>query len=290
MKTITLTKKQYEKLKPYYIDDDVFNWEADFYVLDHGKWQYSRGNYLLKRLHITKNESIANKLATVSLLSDKEQQIGIEELVIPKHLVSVEDEIVGFTVPKINNTYNLGSILNDSKVDTSKKIEYLKKLGKLIEKAHNISCLDFSFGDLHAYNFLIDKNNENLYAVDLDSSYINTNYPLPSYYLFNTKDIGLFPNKYKSNEIGINYPDKNSDLLCYNFIILSMLSKENISKLRLEEYFDYVNYLESIGYGENIIKSFRNIYSNADNINPYMYLDEIPKEYGKSLYTSYKSK
>ena len=69
-----------------------------------------------------------------------------------------------------------------------------------------------------------------------------------------------------------------------------MLSKENISKLRLEEYFDYVNYLESIGYGENIIKSFRNIYSNADNINPYMYLDEIPKEYGKSLYTLYKGK
>ncbi len=278
MKTITLTKKQLEKLTRIELPKEVANTESEIYLLDKGNWRYSDGSLLLKKLHLISGDSIANKLYNISLLGDNEERIGLDELVIPKQLVSVDNNVIGFTVPRIDGE-NLGVILHDYKVSNEDKIKYLYKVGKLLKKTKKMTNigLKFNFGDLHEYNFLINENNE-LRAIDLDSCYLNTLNPSPSYYLNTNKNLDIFKDKYKKNDMGIVYPDDNSDLLCYIMMILNTIGREKISRLGVSDYFEYVNYLDNLGFGKDIIRSFQNIYSKTNNINPSNYLEQIPDD------------
>ena len=306
MKTITLTKKQFEKCSPYIIDKDIVNSEAEFYIINKGKY---KGKYLMKKLFINEGKIFANKLLTISLLNDMEHELGIEELCIPKHLISVDDEVIGFSIPKINNPRNLGLVLNNPKVDSLDKLRYLEEVGNILRKIQKQNVLDLSIGDLQPYNILIDKNNK-LHIIDLDSAYINTNYPIPSFYISNKNtfvNLTDFGTKYnlvnfveeeekegdKTSVVKIPTrlvrPDTNSDLLCYNFMIINTLANYKINNLDVSTYHDYITYLETLGYGEDIINSFRNIYSNADNVNPVDFFSDIPLDkVGLARYKVYK--
>ncbi|MBQ2639454.1 MAG: hypothetical protein IJF92_01665 [Bacilli bacterium] len=309
MKIIDIPEKKFKKLTPYEIDDNIINTEAKFYLLDKLGKSYKTENLLLKKIFINEGESMANKLLTVSMLSDNEEKIGIKELVIPKHLVAVKGDVIGVTVPKIDNARNLGLILNDYKVSNEDKIKYLEKVGKLLKKIKVLKKdgIDFSFGDLHEYNFLITENDK-LKAIDLDSAYLNSNYPLPSLYLDTNMILKYFkdkykgkdernikPNKYRLNTTGTYgtyYPNENTDILCYDMMILNMISSDKISKLDMQEYFDYINYLEQLGFGEDLIKCFNIVYTNSkNNINPVDFLDQIPMDrLGESSLSVYQLK
>lgn len=296
METITLTKKQLEKLTPYKIPKEVTNTESEIYILDKGNWRYNDGSLLLKKLHVNSSINMANKLFTVSLLSDNEDIINMEELVVPKHLVSVENKAIGFTVPRIIQSTNLGMILNNPKVENEKKIAYLHRIGKLLEKTKKleISGINFHFGDLHEFNFVVSDCDDKIHAIDLDSAYLNTGYPSPSYYLATNKNIGQFKRKYRINREGINLPDYNSDLFCYNMMILNMIGRDKISKLNMSDYFQYISYLNELGFGKHIIGSFADVYSSGKNVNPVNYFDEIPTdklgEAGYKVYSLKKSR
>lgn len=282
MNTIMLTQKQLNNLLPYYVEKEVRNSEAQIFMLNQGNWKF-KDELLLKKLFITNNEAMASKLFTVSLLSDKEEEIGIEELVIPKHLVAVksrkQNPIVGITVPKIEHSKNLGIILNNPKVNNEEKLELLYYVGKLIKKTQSLKKkgINFSFGDLHEYNFLVTEDNK-LKAVDLDSAYLGTNYPMPSYYLVSNKNLDEIKGKYRKNKDGIVYPNKNTDLLCYDFMLLNTISRGQIHKLGISDYYDYLSYLKYLGYGKDIIKCFEVIYTSSSNINPINFLDQIPED------------
>ena len=306
MKTITLTKHQFEKCSPYIIDKDIINSEAKFYVINKGKYT---GKYLMKKLFVNEGKIFANKLFTISLLNDMESKLGIEELCIPKHLISVDSEVVGFSVPKIDNPRNLGLVLNNPKIDSIDKLKYLKKLGNVLKKIQKQNVLDLSIGDLQPFNILLD-DNDKMHIIDLDSAYLNTNYPIPSFYISNKntfKNLLDFDTKYNlvsfieeeeknGDEITIVKvptrlvrPNLDSDLLCYNFMLINTLANHKMNNLDVSTYHDYITYLEKIGYGENIIKSFRNVYSNASNINPVNFFSEIPLDkVGPALYKVYQ--
>lgn len=280
MKVLTLTEKRLQSLEKIRLPEEVSNKEADIFYLRTGNWTIDQEKLLLKNLHIKNKETMANKLFTVSMLSDYENEIDQKELVIPKHLVSVNGETIGFTVKEKENTTPLGIILNDKQVACTKKIELIKKVGYLIAKMHNLKAqgLTFYFNDLHEYNFLIENNTEELYAIDLDSAALTSEYALPSYYMMTNPNLQHTGNKYRSNAYGISYPDQNSDLLCYNMLILNTLAQTKMSTASLDEYYSYVNYLKDLGFKDELIRSFQNIYTNAPNSNPVDYFNQMPEE------------
>ena len=76
----------------------------------------------LKELHTQDGVSMSTKLATVSLLSDKKDEININELVIPNNLVVVKNKVIGFTVPYIKDAKSLKSVIENPKIDNKEKL------------------------------------------------------------------------------------------------------------------------------------------------------------------------
>lgn len=277
MEILSLSQKQLDKLKKLPLPNGVFNDESEIYIMDNRKC-LGKEKLLLKKLFITKGDCIANKLYNISLLGDNKDKIGIDELVIPNYLVAIKRKIEAFTVPLIEGE-NLGIIINNPKISNEKKLDYLYKVGRLIKKTQKLEDkgIKFNFGDLHEYNFMVGKDDKT-YAIDLDGSYLNTANPQPSKYLIENPNLGLFPTKYIGTVYGLIFPDNNSDLLCYNMMLLNTIGRSKVSKMNIATYYEYINYLKSLGFGSDIIESFNRVYSTADNINPCEYLDQIPND------------
>lgn len=291
MNIITLSKKQLENLERLQLEEEISNKEAIIYKTTTLPKHKVKKDSILKYVHIKNKESFANKLFTISLLSDYKEKIGIKELVIPETLVSVENEIVGFTMPEIKNATNLGLLLHDETVSIKKKLRLLKSVGELLNKTQNLEKygIHLYFNDLHEYNFLIDNDNENLYAIDLDSATMTTEYPQSSYYMMINKNLSSANQKYKCNAYGISYPDHNTDLLCFNMMVIDTIANYKVSMLSLEDYYDYIGYLSTIGFEKEIIDAFVAIYTNKNNINVSNYFEQIPYDnLNKATYEEYK--
>lgn len=273
MKVISLEQDKLNNLKRLSLPNGIVNTEAELYVLNKGM-----ETLVFKKIFSTGEKQLNNKLNAVMMLGDNKDKIGIDELVIPNYLVSINDEISGFTVPKIEG-YNLGVIVNNSKISNEKKLEYLYKVGKLIKKTQKLNSekIKFNFGDLHEYNFIVGEDDKT-YAIDLDGGYLNGGEPQPSKYLTINKNLNLFPTKYIKDANGLIIPDNNSDLLYYNIMILNTIGRGKISKMNKDDYNEYISYLNQLGFGKDILKSFKNIYSINDNLNPCDYFEQIPND------------
>ena len=276
MDTISLKTRDIKNLDIYDPGNEVFNTESKLFILEPKTW--SREGTLLKYLFIRRQSSLANKLFTVAMLNDNKKAFDENIFIVPNKLVSVDNEISGFTIPFLSNNTNLGVFLKDLNVPDEDKIKYLKELGNILRRVEMINeeGFDFAFNDLHENNFIINHDdNDRLCAVDLDSSYMKTNYPQASHYLFNNMYINKIPEKYKVNKYGINIPDLNSDLFCYNMIILNTIAHGKVSSLNINDYYMYINYLSDLGFGDDLLASFRTLYSSGNNINPVNYLGGI---------------
>lgn len=83
---------------------------------------------------------------------------------------------------------------------------------------------------LNEYNFIIDKD-DNIRVVDLDSSYTSETNPSDmAYYLLRNEYLDHVKKKYKKTDSGIIIPFDNTDLYCYNMIILNILTRYPIYK------------------------------------------------------------
>ncbi len=275
MNSISLKGSEVDKLKLYPIGN-IMSTESKIYYYKH----YDSKNLLIKKLFITDKDVFKRKIDTIEDINSSELS-NFEELVIPEDLVVVRGKKIGFTIREITDSTNLGFILNDSNVSIEKKILLLKKIGELLNKT--MSCdKDCYINDLQPFNFLVDKD-DNIRVVDLDSSATNSNNPLISFYMTLDKKTRQV-NKYHVTEDGLSYPDKNSDLFCYNMMILNTISGNKIHKLNFDEFYNYLFYLSSIGMNCDLVESFVTLYENKDNINPVDYLSNINKE---SLYRSH---
>ena len=274
MNRISLKGHEVDKLKQY-PTGNVMSTESIIYYYKH----YDSKNLLIKKLFLTDKDIFKRKIDTIEDINNSELS-NFEELVIPEDLVVVRGKKIGFTIREITDSTNLGFILDDPKVSIEKKILLLKKIGELLNKT--MSCdKDFYINDLQPFNFLVDKD-DNIRVVDLDSSATNSNNPLISFYMTldnKTRQI----DKYHVTADGLSYPDNNSDLFCYNMMILNTISGNKIHKLNFAEFYNYLFYLSSIGMNSDLINSFVTLYENKDNINPVDYLSNINKE---SLYRS----
>lgn len=150
---------------------------------------------------------------------------------------------------------------------------------------------EFYLNDIHESNFIIDKSSQSVRVVDLDSCKINDNYPFPSKYLSTLGIIGnisKYPKETKAECGAIYKPTEDTELYCYIIMILNCLYQENINSMSLESFYDYLEYLESIGIEKELIYIFERIASNSHNINPYELLDSLTPFLGRSNNHVYK--
>ena len=275
---LSLSKKKFSELEELKLSREVFNTEAKIYDFNF------RGNpKVLKTLYTLNGHVFANKLYTLEMLDSNKGYLP-SCFYIPDCLCSVEGHIVGFTIPKIDGI-NLTDILADKNISYKDQIYYLKKIGEILDQLHNIRkytpLKDFYINDLHDSNFIVDNNNRELKVIDLDSCKICSNEPFAARFLTPMSIIkGI--EKYKINEDihsnGYIVPNSDSDLYCYTMIILNYLYGNKLNNGGIENFYEYLNYLEYIGVNKNLITIFSKVVANCKNENPLNYLDSFTSE------------
>ena len=280
-----LRMRQLRKLRELPLEPGVLNTEAYMLVLNR-KYSSDKKERVFKYLDALEDKDImSKKLYTITTLDTLDEYKEIEDLIIPDSIIYVDGNIAGFACPIIYNHRNLGIIINNPNVPLDIKLSYLKQMGDIIDKVQRVDNSDnkFQFGDLNEFNFIIDKNNQ-VKAIDLDSAYLGVGEPLSmAYYLLKNQYIKSIPEKYKSSKKGIVIPNNNTDLYCYNMILLNALSKEKLYRKDINTYYEYLDYIKHLSLPSDLLESFNNIYIPKDNINPKDCILSIDKSLEKKL-------
>ena len=280
-----LRMRQLKKLRELPLEPGVLNTEAYMLVLNR-KYSPDKKERVFKYLDAQEDKEImSKKLYTITTLDTLDEYKEIQDLIIPDSIIYVDGNIAGFACPIIYNHRNLGIIINNPNVPLDVKLSYLKQMGDIIDKVQRVNNYDnkFQFGDLNEFNFIIDKNNQ-VKAIDLDSAYLGIGEPLSmAYYLLKNQYIKSLPEKYKSSKKGIVIPNDNTDLYCYNMILLNALSKENLYRKDINTYYEYLDYIKHLSLPSDLLESFNNIYIPKDNINPKDCILSIDKSLEKKL-------
>jgi len=291
MNVVNITNNEFSNLKELELKDHIFNTEGQIYYFN-----INDNQYILKRLYRETGTIFSNKLYTINELIDNNRFINISELVIPEKLICIDNKIIGFILPYIENI-NFHDVLYSNDFTINEKIEYFKQIGEILEKMkkvrNNTFVKDFYLNDLHESNFILNIETNKINVVDLDSCKINNNLPFTARYLSPFSPINNI-DKYKkiTEEISIGgffKPDYNTDLFCYIVMILNFLSKIRITNLSINDYFDYLEYLHKVGISHELIDKLSLIYSENSNENPYQLLEELINIIDKSDYSKYES-
>ena len=183
---------------------------------------------------------------------------------------------------------NLKVILDSPSIPIEKKIEYLKKVGLILEKMRKVRLYngvpDFYLNDLHEGNFVVDAKTNDLKVVDLDSAKIGTNEPVGAKYLRSFSKINTVPKYHQQESVYCNtfVVDQNTDLYCYMIMIFNVFFGRNIDDYSKDYFYKYLEYLYSIGVPKEFLAMASNIYDNKDNENPYQYLEALKPFYGRT--------
>ena len=276
MNIINLSKKQYEKLEELSLPRDIMNTEGKILKLT-----YHRKNKVLKELYYQNGYIFANKLYTLEAL-DSNKSLLPKSFIIPDSLVSVHHSIIGFTTPMMPNI-NLATILKSKDLTYREQLYYLKKIGELLQELKTIrtytNLKDIYINDLHEANFLCNPKTKEMHVIDLDSCKIGNNSAFAARYLTPFSLLNQAVGKYDivndNNQPGYIKPDENTDLYCYNIIILNFLRGKNINNATIEEFYNYLNYMDMIGISKDLLQVFNKLLASTENENPYLMLDEI---------------
>ena len=293
MKVISISKKRFENLEKYQLPSSIFNSESVLYTLPiKNRWETI--NKILKRLYVTNGPLFGNKLETINSLIDLQEEINIPEIVFPEKLAVVNYEVVGYTMEQIDSI-NLETALRNDDIDAKTKIKYLRQIGEILEKMSNIrkfsQVKDFYLNDIHENNFIVEKSSDSIRVVDIDSCKINGNFTFGSRYL-SPMSMANNITKYKHETNGICggffIPTEDTELYCYIIMILNTLYGGGFNRVSLEEFYNYLEYLNSIGVSLELVDKFEKIVSNTHNENPYEFLDELIPIYGRAHQNVYR--
>lgn len=274
MNTINLTFEKYQNLQPFNINTRHI--EGSFYIYN---------NELLKSFINSQTwiDNFTNDKHINLLTLEKQEKTlkQIEELLLPTNIITLNNNFIGYTMPLLTNSKSYNQILQNSKIDFQTKIELLIKLGKILEKLEKITNDKVHIGDLHESNILLT-NDYQTKIIDIDSLSLNNGIYFPSKYIVESLILEDFSEKYKifkKNERieKVRYT-KNTDIYCYIIIILNTLANFKMHRLLETEFFDYIDYLETIGLPYKFLNTISKIYSTGENINPYPLLETLPLE------------
>lgn len=253
---------------------DVTHMESDLYVND---------GYLYKKMNLGYS-SFDNKVNTINYLLDNKDIINIDELVLPIDIFYLNRDTGDIVIKeKFINNINFRYVLTSSLYSFSEKIEYFKQIGLILDKMKNVrdntNIKDFYLCDLYTDNFILNTDTNRINVIDMDSCKINGNNNCSSYYLFENNVIDSVK-KYKKKELSwfTEYEiNENTDILCYIIMLISFISGCDINKININEFNNYMDYLVNFGLSNQLVSILARIYSNDDNVNPYLLLDELNK-------------
>lgn len=272
METLIINKSCFKKLEKAQLDNGIYNTEGELYILDN-----KIVKKLLKIYYINEGVYFGNKLLTINSLIDAKDKINMEELILPEKLVVIGNKVAGFSMPYIDNI-NLQSILNNKNIPIPIKIHLLKKVGKIIEKIQFIKPYNqaFHLSDIHESNFIYDFNKQMVQAVDLDGCKIANNDPSPIKFLVTNQNVDSYPFKYPKKENKVYMPNTNTEYFCYMMMVLNTLADEEINRLSESDFYLYLQYLKDLGFSNEFLSQFYNIYTNSNNKFALESLDEVP--------------
>lgn len=188
MQIINMSKTKLNSLEPLILPKNVTSTECELF-----KYSYYGKEKLLKKLHRTDGIIFANKLYTIEALNANKDNMP-SNFVLPESLVSINKKIEAFTMKYIKGI-NLSVILNNPDITYEEKIHYLKSIGRILEQMQNIrkytELNNFYLGDIHEDNFLVERDKQEVYVVDLDSCKIAGNKSFPGRYLTNASLINI---------------------------------------------------------------------------------------------------
>lgn len=280
MQIINMSKTKLNSLEPLILPKNVTSTECELF-----KYPYYGKEKLLKKLHRTDGIIFANKLYTIEALNANKDSMP-SNFVLPESLVSINKKIEAFTMKYIKGI-NLSVILNNPDITYEEKIHYLKSIGRILEQMQNIrkytNLNNFYLGDIHEDNFLVERDKQEIYIVDLDSCKIAGNKSFPGRYLTNSSLIKYNSTKYQTlsqtDDLADYKIDENTDIYCYIIMILNYLYDGRVDRLSLDKFYDFINYLEDIKVNIELIECFNKIVVGENNINPCNYLDTLtPKQ------------
>lgn len=280
MQIINMSKTKLNSLEPLILPKNVTSTECELF-----KYPYYGKEKLLKKLHRTDGIIFANKLYTIEALNANKDSMP-SNFVLPESLVSINKKIEAFTMKYIKGI-NLSVILNKPDITYEEKIHYLKSIGRILEQMQNIrkytNLNNFYLGDIHEDNFLVERDKQEIYIVDLDSCKIAGNKSFPGRYLTNSSLIKYNNTKYQTlsqtDDLADYKIDENTDIYCYIIMILNYLYDGRVDRLSLDKFYDFINYLEDIKVNIELIECFNKIVVGGNNINPCNYLDTLtPKQ------------
>ena len=276
MNAINISKNKFNELKKMCFPKEVLNTESTIY-----DFSYKGNRKVIKSLFNNKGPIFANKLYTIEMLDTNREYLPYN-FYIPDYLITKHGNIIGFTVPYIDGI-NFATILKNNKLLPSEQIYYLKRVGEILEQLKNIRkytpLKNIFINDLNESNFIVNPKSRELYVIDLDSCRIENNASATARYLTPFSLLNNLKGKYnvvENNEpFGYVKANENSDLYCYNIIILNYLFGKSVNNMTIDEFYSYLNYLEYIGINKNLIESFNSIIINKKNQNPANYLDTL---------------
>ena len=280
MKIINISKNKFNNLEKLELSSNTLGTEGEIYIL-----KYPNGkDKILKKLYLSEGVTFANKLYTLEMLDTYREYIP-EYFILPENLVSIGRKIEAFTCPKVNGE-NLANILLNNNISYDEQLKLLKQVGNIIEQMSyirkNTSLKDFYLNDLHEANFMVSNKTGQVHPIDLDGCKIANNKVFLSKYLSPFALLNNVPGKYNINtdesNIGHVIPNEDSEIYCYCMCILKYLLGENINNYSLDDYYDYLYYLETIGINKELISTFERLVTNSKNINPNNYLETLTEE------------
>jgi len=278
MKTINISKNKFDSLNEMELSKQTLNTEAIMYDI-----RIKNKDKILKKLYNNLGVGFANKLYTVEMLNYYKNNLP-SNFVIPDHLVSLDDKIIGFTVPKIDGI-NLTDLVTEKSVSNKEKLYYYTKIGETLNQLKNIrkysDLKEIYINDLHESNIMVNLKNKELNIVDLDSSRILNNGSFAARYLGPTFFVDNKPHKYNYNNDsllngpGYLFANQNSDLYCYNIMLLNFLYGDKITRMNIDEFYRYLEYLNKIGVNKELLDIFYDLTTTSDNKNPLNYLETL---------------
>lgn len=281
MREITLTESCVRKLKRYPLSN-ILSSESTLYYF---KKNQDRSNILFKKLYRTDDKIVNRKLSTIERLQNSDFA-KYPELVIPEDYVTIGGVKSGFMIKEVTDCTNLHLFLESKTISRTDKIEVLKKIGELLKKVQS-QGQEFYFGDLQSYNFLIGKD-LSIYVVDLDSSAIRDDEKLEAKYIILDQKAQKV-SKYRADNSGRIYPSTDTDIFCYNTMVLNHLAGRPLHRLSFDDYYQYICYLKDCAIPQEMIDIYANIYTDKKNESVGDYLDFLPTDYPRVDYRVYSS-
>ena len=133
-------------------------------------------------------------------------------------------------------------------------------------------------------NFILNRETGKINAVDLDSCKIGNNLTAAARYLTPASQLAYI-SKYipLDHSVGGVYEvSYNTEIYCYIIMIFNFFFGNNIGKLSISEFYIYLEYLAKIGVSKEFLDKISYIYIGKTNENPYEYLEELEKFYGRT--------